>query len=130
MDKEKDVLEVIDSYSRAQAIKDGTLVDVSETALKAGIRYPTALTLSVFQHCVAVPDRLVGFQDEQGRLWDILWMLRQALALKRNRESNELVYTVLIQNFKSGPKPVRLKAVCSAGDNLEPVITIMFPDED
>jgi len=28
------------------------------------------------------------------------------------------------------PRAVTLKAVCGPGDNLEPVITIMTPDED
>jgi uncharacterized protein YunC (DUF1805 family) len=36
--------EVIHAYTRAQAIEDGTLVDVTETAKEAGIKYPTAVT--------------------------------------------------------------------------------------
>jgi hypothetical protein len=27
-------------------------------------------------------------------------------------------------------KTITLKATCGPGDNLEPVITVMFPDED
>jgi len=38
---------VIDAYSRAQAIEDGVLVDVSATAREAGLRYPVALTRAV-----------------------------------------------------------------------------------
>src|SRR6185437_8267129 len=40
--------EVIYSYTRAQAIADGVLVDVSETAKEAGFKYPVALTRMVF----------------------------------------------------------------------------------
>ena len=36
--------EVISSYSRAQAIEDGVLVDVSSVAREAGINFPIALT--------------------------------------------------------------------------------------
>jgi hypothetical protein len=32
-------IEIIDSYSRANALADGVLVDVSTTAKEAGIRY-------------------------------------------------------------------------------------------
>ena len=35
---------VIYTYTRAQAIEDGVLVDVSTLAAEAGIRYPTAVT--------------------------------------------------------------------------------------
>src|SRR3972149_219225 len=34
----------ISVYTRAQALEDGQLVDVSETAKEAGIRFPVALT--------------------------------------------------------------------------------------
>ena len=47
--------EVISAYTRAQAIEDGILVDVSETAREAGIRYPVALTRAVWESCVTVP---------------------------------------------------------------------------
>ena len=39
--------EVISSYSRAQAIEDGVLVDVSSVARAAGIKFPVAMTRTV-----------------------------------------------------------------------------------
>ena len=36
--------ELIFSYTRKQAIKDGVLIDVSKTAKEAGMRYDTAVT--------------------------------------------------------------------------------------
>ena len=36
--------DVIHRYTRAQAIEDGTLVDVTETAREAGWRFPVATT--------------------------------------------------------------------------------------
>ena len=63
---------VISEYSRAQAIEDGVLVDVSETAREAGIRFPLALTRAVWESCVEVPRNRKGqpvpCQDEPGRL--------------------------------------------------------------
>ena len=72
-----DDAEVISSYSRAQAIEDGELVDVSETAREAGIKFPVAITRATWGKYVEVPEG-VHCQDEAGRLWDILWMFRCA----------------------------------------------------
>ena len=62
----------IHSYSRAQALADGVLIDVSSTAREAGIRFPTAVTRAVWDGYVRVPPG-VECQDEAGRLWDVLW---------------------------------------------------------
>jgi hypothetical protein len=42
-------------YSRADAIRDGVLIDVSEMAREAGGRLPVALTQAGWERCVAVP---------------------------------------------------------------------------
>ena len=57
--------DLIFSYTRAQAIEDGVLVDVTETAKEAGFRIPVALTQSVWAEYVAVPEGVEG-QDEEG----------------------------------------------------------------
>src|SRR5713226_2372951 len=72
-----DDADVIYAYTRAQALEDGVLVDVSETAKEAGINFPVALTATVWGQYVEVPEGVTG-QDETGRLWDILWMFRCA----------------------------------------------------
>ena len=41
--------DVIYQYTRAQAIEDGVLIDVSETAREAGITFPTAVTAAVWE---------------------------------------------------------------------------------
>ena len=43
-----DDAEVIYTYTRAQALEDGVLVDVSEMAKEAGVRFPVALTATVY----------------------------------------------------------------------------------
>jgi hypothetical protein len=114
--------EVISSYSRAQALEDGVLVDVTETAREAGIKYPVALTRAVFEKCVALPKRYRGLEDERGRLWDVLSMFR--FAAHRN-DADTLHYQLIVSR-----RTVTLKAVCGPGDTPEPVITIMLPEED
>lgn len=121
--------DIIDAYTRAQAIKDGQLIDVSETAREAGIRFPVALTASVW-HAYVVPDersRKYG-QSEQGRLWDILWLLRCAIRSGNNGDTVSFQVRFIMKEQQL--RVVTLKAVCGPGDDLEPVITIMTPDED
>jgi hypothetical protein len=47
--------ELIHRYSRAQAIADGVLIDVSEATKEAGFKFPVALTAAAWAQCVAVP---------------------------------------------------------------------------
>jgi hypothetical protein len=75
----QDVAEVLSVYTRAQALEDGVLVDVSETAKEVGIKFPVSLTATIWEQYVEVPEGISG-QNEAGRLWDILWMFRCAAA--------------------------------------------------
>lgn len=124
-----DEFELIHSYSRKQAVEDGVLTDVSEPAREAGIAIPVAVTAAVFQNYVRVPDGVTA-QDEAGRLWDVLWMLRWAISRHREVEGDTLLFTVFVRNDDTEPKPVKLKAVVHPGDEGEPVVTVLMPDED
>jgi hypothetical protein len=105
------------------------LIDVSEVAPEAGIVYPIAVTAAGWARCVAVPAG-VECQDEAGRLWDIVWLLR--LAIGRSDGGEEVRFGVHVRNDnREGTSPlVRLKALCGPGDQGEPVITVMTPEED
>ena len=121
--------DLIYRYTRAQAVADGVLIDVSAVAREAGIAYPVALTRAAWERCVTVPPG-VECQDEAGRLWDVLWLLR--LALGRSDGGPEVRFGVHVRddNREGTPPLVRLKALCGPGDAGEPVITLMMPGED
>lgn len=119
---------LIHFYSRREAIADGVLVDVSDAAREAGFRFPVALTHAAWATCVCVPDG-VSCQDEAGRLWDVLTMLRHACR-SAARDKSTLYFDVLVLNDETTPKPVRLKSVCGPDDDLTPCITVMLPGED
>jgi hypothetical protein len=125
-----DDAEIIYAYTRAQAIEDGVLIDVTETAKEAGIMFPVAVTSTVWEQYVEVPEG-VNHQDERGRLWDIVWMFRCAA---RNFSGDTLFFKLYVGNHDrerlSRNDLVALKALCGPGDDAEPVITIMLPDED
>jgi len=115
--------EMISSYSRAEAIEDGVLVDISKLGKEAGFKFPVAVTSGVYG--------LINYnkngQSFDGRAWDVLSMLR--FAIKTAKEPSRIIFKVLMVG--GSPKKLHLlKAVCGPGDNHEPVITIMFPEED
>jgi len=124
-----DEFEVISRYTRADAIADGVLIDVTATAKEAGIKYPTAVTQAVFEQYIRVPDG-VRDQDEAGRLWDLLWMLRIAIRQTASNTDSLRFPVAVKQTESAGPVPVSLKALCHAGDEGEPVVTILLQEED
>lgn len=116
-------------YTRKQAIADGVLIDVTGAAKLVGLSLPTAVTHSVWSKYVYVPDRLRG-QDERGRLWDILWMLRLAI-LRRPQTESQMLFKLYVSNEAEKPaKLVQLKAIIDGGDDGRPVMTILLPHED
>ena len=121
---------LIFSYMRRQAIADGVLVDVSKLAKEAGFRFPVAVTAAVWAECVTVPDGVAG-QDETGRLWDVLNLLRFAIA-KQPKDSARADFAVHVRkdNSEGDPPLVPLYALCGRGDDGEPVVTVMLPSED
>ena len=126
--------EIIYTYTREQAINDGELVDVTEVATEAGLRVPVAITRAVWDKYIAWDNSDTDkqtYQDESGRLWDVLWMLRMSCA--RMRDESMMIYELYVvpRDGKSmRAKKVRLKAILNGGDCGEPVITVMLPEED
>jgi hypothetical protein len=121
--------DVVHSYTRKQAIADGVLIDVTATAREVGFRYPVALTAAVWGGYVRVPDGVEG-QDEAGRLWDILVMLRHAIRQSNTGGGDTLFFTLRVRNECQAPQPVQLKAVCGPNDDGSPCLTILARDED
>lgn len=123
--------EVIHSYSRAQAIQDGQLVDVTTTAAEAGFRFPVAMTAALHADAVAWNDDNAAYQDEEGRLWDVLTMA--SLAVRRTRGTDRVTATVLrIPNTRRATVARKLAYTVhiGPGDTPEPVITLMLTTED
>lgn len=119
--------EVISRYTRAQAIEDGYLADISTLAKEYGIIYPTSISTGVLSLVEDAVNK--GGKDWQGVVWDILTMLKWGI--KRAGNTARIDFEVRIWSKYTGrDKVVRMYAVCGAGDSLEPVITIMLPNED
>ena len=121
---------VIFSYTRAQAIDDGVLVDLTDWARETGFKIPVACTDTVWQRYIVPPEGTQGLgQSERGRAHDLLWMLFTAIRGAANRNPDRLLYKVILQAPRK-QETVTLKAVCGPGDHGEPVLTVMLPVED
>ena len=125
-------MEAVCVYSRADAIEDGVLVDVSEIAKEAGFKIPVAVTQAVWLDCVVwTKEDKKTCQDQEGRLWDVVYMANYAA---RNARDSQMIKVELYRVPRQGKEvealPVELKLVISGGDNWEPVITISEPEED
>ena len=116
-------------YTRAEALADGLLVDATATAREAGFRIPVALTANVWAD---VNDLFGGYvsagQSPEGRLWDLLFMAAHVARKPENRERSEFVCS-LVMPLGTGIT-YRAKCHIGPGDEGEPVVTILRPDED
>ena len=113
--------EPICSYTRAQAIADGVLVDVTKMAKEAGFEFPTVVTAAVYS---IVREKASPSDSAEGRLWDILSIAK--LAMKGAQRGQDRV------NFtaKIGRSDCFLYIHCGPGDTAAPVLTIMMQGED
>ncbi|HQL80535.1 MAG TPA: hypothetical protein PLU91_20225 [Verrucomicrobiota bacterium] len=140
--------DLIFSYSRAQAIADGVLIDLTTATddkgrllcPQAGFKVPVAITRTAWAQAIEAggswrPDgdgevlELKGGQSLTGRLWDLLWNLRAASGKAEN--SDRVHFKVLVDVHGDGRREaVNLWALCGPGDDAQPVITIMLEGED
>ncbi len=129
----------ISSYSRKQAIGDGVLVpttdlvpDEPDFTKQAGWKVPVALTSALAD--LVIPNEREQrelAQSVKGRLWDVLSMAR--MYAPRDGDTAYFPCILLVRGRKDRDgrtKDFRLKAVIGPGDDLEPVMTVMFENED
>ncbi len=135
--------EIVSTYTRAEAVADGVQVAIpQEISREAGIKFPVFITQKVYNKYVLVPEGM-DFQNEDGRLWDILYMFaRQA----RNSNSSVIVFQFVCFLLDNGDwtiyericegnrllREVMLKAEIGPLDidDPSPAITIMVIGED
>lgn len=127
--------DVVYTYTRAQAIADGVLVDVTDIAREAGFQRPVAMTDAAWHDCVAWSDddsAAQVYQDETGRLWDVLTMAM--FAIRRQRTPVQVLNFDLMRVPRDGhttqPITATLKLMIGAGDEGLPVLTILLLSED
>lgn len=112
-------------YSREKAMKEGILIDVTAPAREIGIDYPVAFTKSLWEKYIktAVHD----FSPYDSRIWAILQSYRVEAA--RNPAIN-LHFSAGFTDTESGEHhQFSCTALVHTDKDIEPVITIMLPDD-
>lgn len=117
---------VIHSYSRADALEDGVLIDVSKHAAEVGITIHTAITPGVWAEVIGNPD-WQSCGTEENRIEGIISMAFNELEKK---ETNLVFFSVQLMNYGEVYRETHLRAQRGPGDNLEPVLTVMLSHED
>ena len=123
---------VISSYSRAQGIEDGILVDVTEWAsaekgFLGGFTCPVAVTRSVWSDLENIPPSKKGWQDLRGRAHDLLFMASLA-ARKANSKTGGVLFGMILYVGRRSKQVYKLHA--GPGDDGKLVITISQRNED
>ena len=106
-------MELISSYTREQAIKDGVLIDMSEQA-KGLFKCSVAITDRAFE---TVAKKLSDFDNDSVKKL----VLCNLLDVARFSKKSQLFFNV---------NDVKLKSIVGGGDRGELVITVMLPHED
>jgi hypothetical protein len=123
--------DLIHAYSRAQAIADSVLVDVTGQAgpegMQGGFTIPVAVTAALWSTIESIPDSLAGIADPRGRLHDVLWMA--ALAARRHRGDSSCRFLVHLPSRGTRKRTRELLLHVGPGDHGEPVVTIGYPED-
>jgi hypothetical protein len=120
---------VVYSYSRAQAIADGVLVDVTEEAKAIGFKLHTVVTDHLFHGYV---EPLAGLDGEgqsvTGRLHDL--MVLALFAARKAMNTDRVTFKVDFLMAPGRKETIEVVAHIGPGDHGEPVLTIMLPEDD
>ena len=114
--------QIISCYTRAQAIEDGVLVDVTEQAKETGLLLPTVITDHLHHVLEDIPKESLG-QDYRGRLHDVLWMAYLKLRALKGQGLKESDFPVEFEVIID--RHTHSLCIDADGDGF----TIMYPED-
>ncbi|MCK9277094.1 MAG: helix-turn-helix domain-containing protein [Methanoculleus sp.] len=110
--------------TRRDAIDDGDLIEITRMGRDIGITFPLAVSARAAQSMVPFPN--IPQETVTENLWDTLHAFRD-----KARTTTEGEFEFQASIYLNGLVPtLTFRAAVSPGDDGEPVITIMLPDED
>jgi len=117
---------IIHRCTRADLLDFGDLVDVSLPALCAGFKLPVAVSRAVWVECVAPYEECIEQPDGQASAIRLSTLLLAAVdAARKNQDKAELLFSFALKRAGKAPRRKKLKLICSAGDQGEPVLTVL-----
>ena len=109
--------------TRQDAIDDGDLIEITRMGRDMGIMFPLAVSARAAESMVPFPN--IPQDTVTENLWDTLHAFRD-----KARTTAEDEFEFQVSLYQNGLVPtLTFKAAVSPGDDGEPVITIMLPDE-
>lgn len=124
--------EIISTYTRAQAVDDGVLIDLSGNGFMP-FKYPVAVTVGLWNEMASGLNwerdhdehdpkarNLVGMDARINDLLNMAVMASKAM----KKPSDRVFFTVTF-----GTVPVKCWSLCGPCDTADPVITIMLEGE-
>ncbi len=125
---------LIYSYTRADMVRDGSLIEVSKELTEGmGFILPLGILSEVWDECVAWTEedtKRQVYQEEAARLNDLLYMFWKA-ASEAIASTMFFEIACIPRDGKSREvKDIKLKGVIGPGDDVRPVLTVMFPEQD
>lgn len=123
--------QVIDAYTRSEAIADGTLIDLDGAGYEfvrraEGIRIPAAITRTLWLSVIGPePADMRDDSEAAGRLMDLLRSFRAAAMANTNASRVEWRFPAL-----NGEGDLVVVSVVGPGDDPRPVLTLVLPEDD
>ncbi len=116
------------TYSWTEAVRNGLLIDVTETARGTGFNYPVAVSRAVWCKCVQPPAGAAA-QDQAARLSDVLDTLMEKI-FSLAGPGDALHCQVRLRDAAREPRSVMLKARLAIDDDGWPCLRVILPEED
>jgi len=116
--------DIISRYTRADAIAEGVLVDISANfpITRRLYKFPVAFTASVWT--------IIESTGNENLIGEVIAVL---VASQRNQikelDESTMLFQVILENAAPTER-LTLKIMCHGGDEGEPVLTVMLPNED
>ena len=120
--------EVIHSYTRNQALKDGTLIDVTEYARLHGFKIPVAITAGLWVYIGVSPELESVGQSVAGRINDVLTLLFMEIR-KAGADTDRIKYLVDFLVEPDRNETVEVYALVGPDDDMKPCLTIGLSED-
>lgn len=128
--------QIIDLYTRADALRDKVLIDYTILGKQIGLLVPVALTFSLNVDLTPNTQEREKGQTLQNRLLDVFSVF-VFLTTVRNIESDTMMFHVNIRRITLKQTELvmnlerkKIKVHIGGGDKGEPVLTFMLPEEN
>ena len=119
---------IVFSYTRADALADGVLIDLTPIARTYGFKLPFAVSDALYHGYVVPSEDLEALgQSLEGRLHDLLTLAN--VAARRSMGEDRVYFNVAFLMRPEKTETVQVVLHVGPGDSGEPVLTLCLPED-